>query len=89
MPRQTIAGIDELNEVARKANAMNTASGDNKKVLLQLNISERDKIAVKTFFAANNVSMTDGLIKCFYFVKNQMEQGKLELTRGGIFERRG
>lgn len=86
MARKTINTLETDKEFKKLAAKANAANAEAKKVLFQMNIAEKDKKAVKAFCAQNSVSMTDGLLKCFYYVKSQVESGKAEMTRGGVFE---
>lgn len=74
------AGGEKANEVNAQAKKKDTA-----KTSLQVFVTKSDKTEFQTFCTAHGVKMNTGLMQCFYFVKNLVENGQAEFTAGGIY----
>lgn len=83
MARQTVELGNELKEVAAKANAMN-ATAETKKALLQIEVTQAEKNAIKSFFSAHGVTVKGGLLASFNFVKTEIDAGRAAINAGGI-----
>lgn len=83
--RQTISldGDKEFKELAAKANAMNTPA-DTKKALLQIEVTQSERNAIKSFFSSHGVTLKSGLLASFNFAKTEIDAGRATINGGGI-----
>jgi len=85
MARQTIALDNELKAVAAKANAMNTPA-ETKKALLQIEVTQAERNAIKSYFSAHGVTLKSGLLASFNFAKTEIDAGRAIINGGGIIK---
>ena len=85
--RQTISldGDKEFKELAAKANAMNTPA-DTKKALLQIEVTQTERNAIKAYFSAHGVTVKSGLLASFNFAKSEIDAGRAIINGGGIIK---
>ena len=85
MARTTVSLDDdkEFKELAAKANAMNTPA-DTKKALLQIEVTQTERNAIKAYFSAHGVTLKSGLLASFNFAKTEIDAGRATINGGGI-----
>lgn len=83
--RNTISldGDKELRELGKRADAMNTPA-DNKKALLQIEVTQTERNAIKAYFSAHGVTLKSGLLASFNFAKAEIDAGRATINGGGI-----
>lgn len=83
--RQTISleTDKEFKELAAKANAMNTPA-DTKKALLQIEVTQTERNAIKSYFSAHGVTLKSGILASFNFAKTEIDAGRATINGGGI-----